>query len=168
MKKITAYFTIILIGCLLPLNHLLAQNTFPNNGSVGIGTKTPASSAILEVKSTTKGMLTPRMTKAQRDLIVSPATGLLIYQTDNDPGFYFHNGFGWFGLNSGANKSLSNLTAPTAVNANLQPQDSYTYDLGSSTNSWKDLYLNGDVYMDGVRWLTNYLYQQLPGQPGWK
>ena len=56
------------------------------NAQVGIGV--PAEnihpSAELEVKSTTKGFLPPRMTKAQRDAIVTPAAGLLIYQTDGD------------------------------------------------------------------------------------
>ena len=41
-------------------------------------------SAILDVSSTTKGLLVPRMTQTQRDAISSPATGLLIFQTDND------------------------------------------------------------------------------------
>ncbi len=164
MKTIKNYFTFLLLTVIVPLSTALAQNSFPNNGSAGIGTKTPAPSAILEMKSTTKGVLTPRMTKAQRDAISAPATGLLIYQTDNDPGFYYHNGFGWFGMSNGANKNLSNLTAPTALNANLQPQGSYTYDLGASTNSWKDLYLNGDVYMDGERWITNYYTNNFLGR----
>ena len=52
--------------------------------SVGVGTTTPNSSAALDVTSTTKGLLSPRMTQAQRDAI-NPATtaaGLLIYNTD--------------------------------------------------------------------------------------
>jgi hypothetical protein len=56
------------------------------NAQVGIGV--PAEnihpSAELEVKSTTKGFLPPRMTMAERDAIVTPAAGLLIYQTDGD------------------------------------------------------------------------------------
>jgi hypothetical protein len=39
---------------------------------------------MLDVKSTTKGMLVPRMTAAQRDAISNPANGLLIYCTDNN------------------------------------------------------------------------------------
>ena len=54
----------------------------------------PDASAILDVKSTTKGFLAPRMTLAQRDAIVTPATGLIIYQTDGVTGFYFYNA-GW-------------------------------------------------------------------------
>ena len=49
---------------------------------VGIGTTTPASSAALDVTSTSKGFLPPRMTTAQRNAISSPALGLMIYCTD--------------------------------------------------------------------------------------
>lgn len=58
----------------------------------GIGTTTPNASAKLEVASTDKGVLIPRMTESQRDAIVSPANGLLIYQTDSLPGFYVNRG----------------------------------------------------------------------------
>ncbi|HEY3387722.1 MAG TPA: hypothetical protein VGK46_14510, partial [Saprospiraceae bacterium] len=47
--------------------------------SVGVGTQTPDSSALLDIHSTTKGVLIPRMTTGQRIGIVSPATGLLVY-----------------------------------------------------------------------------------------
>jgi hypothetical protein len=53
----------------------------------------------LEVKSTTKGFLPPRMTNAERNSIATPATGLLIYQTDavanNPAGLYFYDGTAW-------------------------------------------------------------------------
>jgi len=62
---------------------------------VGIGTITPNGSAQLDVTSTSKGVLIPRMSKADRDLIGAPATSLLIYQTDNTPGFYYFNGASW-------------------------------------------------------------------------
>lgn len=67
-------------------------------GTVGIGTSTPTGSALLEMNSSSQGMLTPRMTKSDRDGIGTPATGLLIYQTDNSPGFYYYNGTAWVGL----------------------------------------------------------------------
>jgi len=54
------------------------------------------STAILDVNSTTKGMLIPRLTGQQRTAIATPATGLLIYQTDGDTGFYYYNGTTWF------------------------------------------------------------------------
>jgi len=65
--------------------------------SVGINTdgSSADASSILDVKSTTKGVLVPRMTLLQRNDISSPANGLLVYQTDNTPGFYFYNGSSW-------------------------------------------------------------------------
>ena len=62
------------------------------NAQVGINTSgsSPDQSSILDV-SGTKGILIPRMTLVQRNAISSPANGLLIYQTDNNPGFYFYN-----------------------------------------------------------------------------
>ena len=68
---------------------------FVNDNKVGIGTESPDASAVLEVQSSTKGMLVPRMTQAQRTAIASPATGLMVYQTDATNGFYFYNGTTW-------------------------------------------------------------------------
>jgi hypothetical protein len=66
---------IILLTLLITANISYAQ--------VGIGTSSPAGSSQLDVTSTTKGLLPPRMTTSQRDAISSPATGLQIYNTDN-------------------------------------------------------------------------------------
>jgi len=55
---------------------------------------TPDASSILDLKSTTKGLLTPRMTTTQRDAISSPATGLLIYNTTTNQEEYY-NGTIW-------------------------------------------------------------------------
>lgn len=62
--------------------------------SVGIGTNAPNTSAQLDIASTTKGLLIPRMTTQQRQAIVSPANGLLVYDTDTKE-LYHHNGTGW-------------------------------------------------------------------------
>ena len=72
---------------LLPLG-LVAQ--------VGIGTATPDPSAALDIRATSndKGLLIPRLTISQRNAIsgsVSPANGLLIFQTDSTPGFYYYS-----------------------------------------------------------------------------
>jgi hypothetical protein len=58
-------------------------------------------SAMLDVKSSSSGILIPRMTQAQRNAISSPATSLLIFQTDNTPGYYFYNGGAWVRLSAG-------------------------------------------------------------------
>lgn len=51
------------------------------SGAVGVGTSSPNASALLDITSTTKGFLPPRMTTAQRDAIASPAEGLVVYNT---------------------------------------------------------------------------------------
>src|SRR5437868_8893078 len=46
-----------------------------------------------------------------------------------------------------ANNSLSNLTAPTAVNQNLVPNSNNVRDLGTGAKSWKTLYIDGSIYL---------------------
>ncbi len=62
---------------------------------------TGQATAALDVKSVTKGFLAPRLTQAQRTAITSPAQGLLVYQTDGTPGFYYFNTV-WIPLTSAA------------------------------------------------------------------
>ena len=69
--------------------------TATTQAQVGVGTTTPDASSALDITSTTKGLLIPRMTETQRDAISSPATGLMIYQTDGTVGFYYYNGSSW-------------------------------------------------------------------------
>ncbi len=63
-----------------------------NAQSVGISTTaaTPDGSSMLDISSTGKGLLIPRMTQAQRNAISSPATGLMVFQTDGVSGFYYY------------------------------------------------------------------------------
>ncbi|GGB98177.1 hypothetical protein [Dyadobacter sediminis] len=99
--------------------------------NVGINT-VPDASAALDVSSTTQGMLVPRMNMSQRDGINAPASGLLIYQTDNTPGFYYYNGTEWVTLNkSGEGNVLANGTAAgqvylTGATAPYAPQNPAT------------------------------------------
>ena len=83
------------------------NNSTYTKGSVGVGTPTPENSAILQVSSTSKGVLFPKMTAAQRALISSPAVGLLIYQIDGAAGFYFFDGINWVILSTGGTSSVS-------------------------------------------------------------
>lgn len=72
-----------------------------NAQSVGINNPTPDNSAVLDVKSTGKGMLIPRMNSGQRTGITSPAIGLLVFDTDTES-FWYRQSTGWFELTNGA------------------------------------------------------------------
>ncbi len=63
-------------------------NVYYNGGMVGVGTQTPDVSALLDLSSTTKGFLPPRMTQVQRDSII-PVEGLMIFNTTSKkPNYY--------------------------------------------------------------------------------
>lgn len=73
--------------------------SFAAKAQIGIGTPTPDPSSMLDITSITKGLLMPRLTTGQRTAIVSPATGLQVYDTTTNSFWYF-NGTIW--VNSGA------------------------------------------------------------------
>lgn len=106
--RLRAFAALLTALCLLiTFTTAQAQSTsvivpVSQTGSVGINTdgSTADASALLDVKSTTQGVLVPRMNAAQRGLISTPATGLLVYQTDAPAGFYFYNGTAWTSLSS--------------------------------------------------------------------
>lgn len=106
MKK--QIFTYVLI--LMAVFQLNAQT----NG-VSINTTSAAAdpSAMLDVSSNNKGFLTPRMSEAERIAIQGPARGLLVYQIDNDYGFWFFDGNNWVKANAGDN--LGNHTAADSL-----------------------------------------------------
>jgi hypothetical protein len=70
--------------------------TATTSAQVGVGTTTPDASSALDITSTTKGLLIPRMTNAQRQAISNPAAGLQVFVTDFDGGsFMFYDGTKW-------------------------------------------------------------------------
>ena len=83
----------------------------------GIGTTTPDASAKLDITSTTKGLLVPRMTSTQKAAISSPANGLLVYQTDGVIGFYVNSGTSaspsWLRINTDWTKSGNDISFTT-------------------------------------------------------
>lgn len=138
----------LLTSLLILSNLLYAQtNTFPSAGAVGIGTTTPASSALLDVNSSTKGLLIPRMTSDQKNAIISPVAGLLVYQTNNKPGFYYYTGNSWASL---ANTRLSNLATTTIAAGALQPGIDSVYDIGAAAFAWRDGYYKGKLNVGSV------------------
>ncbi len=92
--------------------------------SVGIGTPTPNAKAVLDLTSTTQGLLIPRLTATQRGNISSPPQGLMVYQTDGtasggaQTGFWYYAGTGgWVLVNpTGAADNLGNHTATQNLN----------------------------------------------------
>lgn len=62
------------------------------NVSINANGTAPDNSAMLDVFATDKGVLIPRMTEAQKNAITNPATSLIIFQSNNDVGFYFNAG----------------------------------------------------------------------------
>lgn len=102
MKTFTRISAILALSCFL-------AKTSSVEAQVGIGTTTPDGNAMLEVVSPNKGILIPRILKADREAIVTPATGLLVYQTNDISGFYFyHETEGW--------KQISSESVPAPVN----------------------------------------------------
>ncbi len=76
------------------------KNSFAQLG-INADNSAPASNAMLDVSSTTKGLLMPRMTTAQRNAI-SATSGLTVYDTDIQ-GYFYHNGTSWQHLLTTAN-----------------------------------------------------------------
>lgn len=91
MKKIILAFT-LLLGCSV------------SQAQIGIGVPNPAVSAALDLTSTTKGFLPPRMTSLQRDAIASPVAGLMVYNTDSKK-VEWYDGTIWVGVEAESNKS---------------------------------------------------------------
>jgi hypothetical protein len=100
----------ILLG--IGLFSLLALNLPAQNVAINTDGSNADPSAMLDVKSNSKGMLVPRMTTAQRTGIPSPAAGLLVYDTDSN-NFWFYNGVGWTQLTTGGSGA-----GPWATNGN--------------------------------------------------
>ncbi len=79
---------------LVSLVFLTLLNTSKLAAQLGIGTTAPDASSILDVSSTSKGFLMPRMSNTQMNAISSPAEGLMVYNTDASAVYVF-NGKNW-------------------------------------------------------------------------
>lgn len=124
------------------------------NAHVGIGTNVPESSAILELSSTNTGFLPPRMTTAQRDAISSPSPGLLIYQTNEAPGYYYYNGSNWIGLTGTGSGSIA-TSSLIDCDGNVYPTVQVGSQLWMAENLKVTHYRNGDAIpnvTDGGTW----------------
>lgn len=96
--------------------YLISLNIFAQSNNVGIGTLSPDQSSILELKSTTQGLLVPRLTTAERLAITSPSNSLLVYDTDFEC-FYYAKNTVWTSL-----CTSGGITGPTGSTGSTGPQ----------------------------------------------
>jgi hypothetical protein len=150
----------------LLLPALWAASQIVASAQVGVGTTTPHASAQLDISSSTLGFLPPRMPQAQRLAIVTPAAGLLVYQTDGSAGLYNYDGASWSNFNakiggSGTANYVPAFTASgTLGNSALYSDASGNVGIGTttpeaklsvlSTTEWGGMTVKGGTTADGA------------------
>jgi len=97
-------------GALLSATFVSAQVAVNTDGS------TADASAMLDVKSTARGVLVPRMSTTQRTAITAPATGLLVFDTNTNT-FWFFNGATWIELGAGGGPAGPSVISPPQITA---------------------------------------------------
>jgi len=135
----------------------LINSTFAQVG-INEDNSSPDGSAMLDIKSTDKGMLIPRMTFSQISGISNPAIGLLVFQTDGTSGFYYYNGTSWDNL--GARNSLDEAYdyGGAGVGKEIIADSGAVEINGGDGLLVTGAYQNGDtipIIGDGVRMLFN-------------
>lgn len=107
----TKFLRLVFATCLAFTLHFYAS---AQSVSINTDGSTAHASALLDVKSTAKGVLVPRMNKTERNAIASPATGLMVFQNAPDSvGFYYYDGTTWLWLAT-ANSNEGWLTTGNA------------------------------------------------------
>jgi len=127
---------------------VITTNMFSQGVAINTDSSNPDASAILDVKATDKGVLIPRMTQSQKNAIASPATGLLIYQSDGTSGFYYYNSSAWVIINydntvsAGSSNYIQNGTST---------QTSSNYNISGNGTLGGDINVNGsDINGPGI------------------
>lgn len=135
---------------------------FTTKAQIGIGTSQPHASAIVDVESTNKGFLPPRLTKTERNSITTPTAGLFIYNT-NDKCIQYYTGTFWFdpccsnAVNSGVDalptliridptsgSSILRINPVDGTNTGTQASlNDYIYQISSSVGSFDLTYNPG-------------------------
>ncbi len=100
-----------------------ALSLFSQNIGINENGDNPDPSAILDVKSNDKGFLVPRLMENQKNGILNPANGLLIYQTDADSGFFYFNGANWIPILSKSIVKLIDEDEDTTVEVEQNPDE---------------------------------------------
>lgn len=125
----------------------LASPAFTGSGSfagtLGIGTTSPAASSLVDMESTTKGFIPPRMTGTQKNAITSPATGLVVFDTTL-ANLSVYNGASWVtagggsgGITYAADTGSANAyaIAPTPAASAYHAGDAYVFLAAHSNTS---------------------------------
>jgi hypothetical protein len=107
MKKIFCF--LVFVSMLAPL-FVGAQ--------VGIGTLVPDPSALLELDSTTEGLLIPRMSTTERDLIEAPVVGLFIFNTSTSSFNFFDGGWNEYAIAKNYNAIVAGDISTSSTNVN--------------------------------------------------
>lgn len=136
MKKIS----ILIVVLLLQGSLLLSQVAINMDGSL------PDNSAMLDVQSTSKGLLVPQMSMAQRNSILLPAPGLLVFQNDATTGFYYNAGSrmlpNW--------KLVGSNAGPWLYSGTTIYYNSGNVGIGTSTPAARFHVANGDAMINGL------------------
>ena len=144
------------------------------SAQVGIGTTTPDASSALDITSTTKGLLMPRMTNVQRQAISNPAAGLLVFVTDLDGGrFMFYDGTEWGTISftekrpdapiigtatTGSEQALTvSFTAPSSNGGSVITSYTATSNPGGITGTLSQAG-SGDITVSGLTTGTAYTF----------
>jgi len=135
MKQMNQCSKAVIVACLFLGCAFYSAHTFAQSAGFNYTGAKPHVSALLDISDSAagagghKGLLIPRMTLSNRNSISSPATSLIIYQTDNTPGFYYNSGTAgspaWINIvASGGGGSSQWITATS-------PTTAITYTVGS-------------------------------------
>ncbi len=131
---------------------ILAVTEYSSAQSIGIGTATPQSSAVLDVSSNSKGFLLPLVSSSQRIAIANPANGLLVYDTSSQRFYQFQDGAWRYIINSDywskstTRKFLTNLTDSIGIGTSL-PQ--YRLDVNGDIYATENLRVGSNIIASG-------------------
>lgn len=147
---------------------ILTAMVFPATAqSFAINTdgSTANTSALLDVKSTNKGVLVPRMNKTEKNAIATPATGLLVFQNGPDSlGFHYYNGSSWVWLanttgtgwlttgNSGTDTSVNFIGTTDAMPLRFKQNNQW---LGQFNSNNRTYFIGKDAGKNNTTGLNN-------------
>lgn len=144
MKKIF-YLTILCLACIVSTGNLIAQEVIVTDDATYT---TPADGSVLDVKSTTKGLIIPRMTTTQRTTLgnSTPANGVVVYDIDLDSFWYWDTG-AWHQI-AASNLDLTNVSFGDGSNYSTFENDGTLLFVGDA-RVWNDFVVPGTAATTG-------------------